>query len=229
MQDATCRMPVLKLEQKPSFHTLKAEVLLQTGDTVQAEKEYRTSISADSSIRNNYRGLATIAAARNQGDRALDMLDRWLDKNPSDQEFLMMKASTLENTGQLREAGHIYASLSSESDPHLLALRARNYLRQGKADSAALMANQSIVYRDSIETRLILGRALERQRLYADAEKAYDEILAQDSTQSEAIEAAQRLRQRRRYLDYLREHEAATQDSSSGNSAAQNQADSTGQ
>ena len=210
---------LLRLEQKPSFHTLKGDVLLQTGDTTGAQKEYRTSIRSDSSIRNNYLGLATISAHKEDYDAALELADKWLTGHPADREFLFLKAHLLEQSGRNSEAGRIYAAIPGDNDPWLLAIRAQNYLDQGKADSAALLANQSIVYNDSLATRMILARALERQRLYGDAEKTYRSVLERDSTQADAAAAVKRLEQRRQYLQYLREQRAEQAvDSLTGNS-----------
>ena len=208
---------LLRLEQKPAFHTLKGDVLLQTGDTVAAQKEYVTSMRSDSSIRNNYLGLARISSARADQERSLVLMDKWLMSHPADREFLFLKANVLEKSGRHDDAGRIYAAIPGDNDPRLLAIRAQNYLQQGKADSAALLANQSIVYSDSLETRMILARALERQRLYEDAEKTYRSVLDKDSTQSDAAAAVKRLEQRRQYLQYLREQRAAQEaDSVSG-------------
>jgi tetratricopeptide (TPR) repeat protein len=199
---------LLQLQEKPAFVSLKGDVLLQTGDTVNALKEYRRSMRSDSSIRANYMGMAIISMKNGDLEQSLELLNSWLKSNPDDREFLMLKSGALEELNDYQQAGNIYASLPEQQDPALLTLRARNYLLQRKADSAVILANQAIVYKDSLATRMILARALERQRQYTAAENEYRNIVERDSTQAEAAQALKRLVQRRQYMQYLREQQS---------------------
>ncbi|MCA6074602.1 tetratricopeptide repeat protein [Fulvivirga sedimenti] len=198
---------LLALQQKPEFHTLKGQVLLEAGDTVRAEREFQVSIGQDSSIRENYLGLGTLYLSQNKPEKAGQLTDLWLSREPLDRDFLMIKAQMLEKSGSYREAGDLYRLLNNPSDPEFLRLRAENFYKQGKYDSAAILSNQALMLQDEPLARLILARSFEAQRLYSEAENEYKIILERDSTVSEASEAITRLERRSEYLRYLREQE----------------------
>ncbi len=198
---------LLALQQKPEFHSLKAQVLLESGDTVLAEKEFQLSMGQDSTIRENYLGLGRVYLHKGNSDRSLAFIDRWLQSEPRDREFLMIKAAIYDQQGQYQAAGEIYSMLNDPANPEMMALRAKNYYQQKKYDSAAIFSNLALELTDQTGTRLLLARSLEGQRLYMEAENQYRLILSRDSTVSEAQEAVTRLEQRSAYLRYLREQE----------------------
>ena len=76
------------VEQQPSAMNmnLRAQVLLATGDTVQAARMFGNSLKLDSGIRENYLGLGTMYRAEDQVDNARALMSGVASRVQNDEE-----------------------------------------------------------------------------------------------------------------------------------------------
>ncbi len=206
---------LLALDKTPENEGLKGTVLLTLGDTAQALEFINRSMRQDSSIQSNYYGLLNVYTRRNKLNEASGLIAGYLKRYPGDEQMLVRKGELYLQQESYAEARDVYDNLIqlNPRNPYYLQQQSKSYFLEGKYDSALIQARRALVLDETdMETRVIVARSLENERLFDEAKEAYNGILASDSTIIAAKEGLERILRRENYQRYLREQERRQQE-----------------
>jgi len=202
------------LEKDPNLaanHLRKGNILIAMKKPEEAEQSLLKSLSLDPESPGASKSLADIYLQRGDYDNALVYIDKNLQKNPGDIDFLYKKGVAKAETGQLNPSVDLFREVISkdtEYEPAYSKLGAV-YYRKRRMDSARYFSNGALRLDDKdIDALLTMARINDRQKAYWVSLNYYDKIMAIDSTHSPSVEERKKLRGKIAWLQYLEKNKS---------------------
>jgi len=194
---------LVKLQPDAFSHQLEGEVMLAIGDTADALNSFTKAVSINANLKPANEKLVEIYLAKNDLQKAGDIINRYLNSNIGDETMLLKKGRLLSSMEAYDSAKQIYH--------HLLALDSNNYLLNYELSSLHYVTNkfdssgyysQKALQLDStqVEAKLLLARSLDKNRDYQQAIDIYENIVRGDSTNNLAASELDNLKRKVAYL-----------------------------
>lgn len=199
------------LNKSAEAYTLKGNIMLALGDTLQAMNNYERAVTLDKAYPDAYIALADIHIERKNEAEAYKNVNALLEIDPNNKGFLERKGELLMRSGELDSAKAIFLRIANERHHYLDYYQLSNvYYLQRAYDSAQYMAQKAFeLNEDFLEAQIQVARSLDKKRRYQEAIEVYKTILATDSTYNLAITELDNLQRKVAYLWRLEQQRKA--------------------
>ncbi|ELR68821.1 hypothetical protein C900_05834 [Fulvivirga imtechensis AK7] len=206
------------MDNSAEAYTLKGNIMISLGDTVQAMENYQRAVKLDKTYPDAHIALADIHISRKNEQEAHKFVNTLLQLEPDNLGFLERKGELLMRSGELDSAKAIFSRIADERQHYLDYYQLSNvYYLQRAYDSAQYMAKKAFeLNKDFLEAQILVARSLDKKRRYQEAIEVYQAILATDSTYNLAITELDNLQRKVAYLWRL-EQERKEMDSTRNN------------
>ena len=135
--------------------------------------------------------VALLSAGRPEGrDRALQVLEQAREASPAEPQVLYLLSQAQRMAGRLEPAEETARALtkvapSLSAGPHALAQALS--ARQQYAEAIEVLRTASARFPNDVSLPFEMGVIYERQKRYADAERAFRDVIARDSRHADAL------------------------------------------
>jgi len=175
------------LKQYPAsaaVHALMGSIYQSRDNTVEARRAFERALELDRNDREALTDLVALEVQSHHSDRALDLVEERLAKNPRDPQLLELAARARATAGDLRSAEQLLKRLIAEDSSNLSAygMLGQLYMSQQRLEEARLEYERGLAENpNSIALQTIVAMILEAQNKTDEAQRRYERILEMDS------------------------------------------------
>ena len=194
----------------PDIYLLKGDVYLKLKDSISALKYKEQAFFHDSSRLDIAFDMAYIYASENRNGEAYRLVNYLIDQSYKVEALEFLTVDLLRKEGKQEEANKKLSSLLNEGIVSAGEQLLTYFMHQKMYDSA-IHYSTKILNRDSLNIRALEAKAVsfDSKGYFASASMYYNQMLAIDSLNKEAIEGVRKVNGKIAYLRKLRERREA--------------------
>ena len=209
---AELNQALLKYPESLSYYCTKGKIEWALHDTVSAINSFSVSVSHPETSYESLKYLAMISRVTGDHQKAIEYLNRNLERYPQDRDMMLEKGKLYIETTQYDSALFIFRHLrvadTTDVEPLYRSALAHFYKRW--YDSTLYYTQNVLRLNDQhIESLLTEARVYDRRTYYSTSMRKYQQILDMDSTYQPAVEELAKLKGKVAYLQKIKQEREA--------------------